>query len=130
MHRFSRVALFVSLTLGAPLLSIGPAYAERTSAVTPDANLVELQTVTVTGEGFAPGALIFICQGFELETDPGNGFCPNEMVFPDSFPAVASSSGELSATYKVRRFVWRGDNNTLVDCAVSACKMLVDDFYA
>jgi len=54
MVALRRTALVVTICLGIPLATALPASAARSLTVTPSTDLVEAQTVSVTGAGFTP----------------------------------------------------------------------------
>jgi hypothetical protein len=78
--------------------------------VTPDADLVDGQTVAVAGAGFTPGAAIVWCQAV-YSAEPGEGACGTTPVVVD-----ADAGGGFSGTHQVVRFMDVPDLGETVDC--------------
>jgi hypothetical protein len=122
VRRFRSEALVVAVGFGHPLVGASPAFAARAITVTPSTGLTGLQTITVAGTGLTNEFdTAFVCQGVEHAV-PGESLCGQPLQ------SVAMSNGAFSTSYTVRRFIYVPAAGGRVDCLVTQCSILVDDF--
>jgi hypothetical protein len=110
-----RVALAAAICLVLPVISSTPAYAARTLTVTPSTDLVEAQTVSVTGAGFTPSVGIGFCQAI-MSATPSQSDCGTL-----AGTTTSSTSGEISVQYTVRQSMRVPSLGRTVNCWVETC---------
>ena len=91
-----------------------------TMTVTPDADLVDGQTVTVAGAGFLPGTTMFLAQC--RPGQPTMEGCGAYRTF-----AEIDGSGAFSADLRVVATFFHPDGT--VDCRAEACELVVGTFF-
>jgi Neocarzinostatin family/Carboxypeptidase regulatory-like domain len=84
----------------------------RTVVVAPSTDLVNAQSVTVTGTGFAPNASVALCQGRRSPNSTFDDHCANE-----SHGVNTDGNGAFSRDIVVFRFLEFSDGSPVIDCA-------------
>jgi hypothetical protein len=113
--RLARLLRYVGVGVGvvtATLASASPASAQPMITVTPDTNLVDFQTVTVSGSGFAAEATIGIamCTSGSLSVD--------NCDLDTSILVQSDATGAFTTAYTVERLIETPVSGP-VDCAVA-----------
>lgn len=109
--------MVVVVLAGSSLTAVAAA-ATRSIAVSPDAALVDGQQVTVTGQGFEPGATL---TAYQCTADVDD--CRH--AIPVDAPIEAGADGSFTATARLRA-VFPSRHGGSIDCRVAACSLAVD----
>ncbi len=110
-----RAALAAAICLVLPVMSSTPAHAARTLTVTPSADLVEGQTVSVAGAGFNPGVVVGICQAI-MDATPSQSDCGGGIQEITTTPG-----GDFGSTYRVQQSMGVASLGRTVNCWIETC---------
>jgi len=110
-----RVPLAVAAALAMTLVWAAPASAATALVVTPNTNLVDFQTVSVTGSGFAPNTSVPLLE-CEVGAIDANGCDLNTLTFRNT-----DATGSYTADFVVQRLITTSTGQ--VDCAPSNCAL-------
>jgi Carboxypeptidase regulatory-like domain/Neocarzinostatin family len=117
-----------ALLAGSLVFVAAPAAAQttRTLTVTPDTGLVDGDIVLLEGSGFTPFDVVYFCQAV-VDTTPNPANCGGPIA-----SSPANEAGELSASYRVQRFITPSSVGATVDCAQpsSNCVIGASDFFS
>ena len=116
MTAVRRVALAVAVCLAVPVFWAAPASAAGTITVTPNTNLVDGQTVTVSGTGFRSSVGVGMCEAI-MDSTPGPEDCNG-----GSYATVSTSpAGDFSMQLTVRQSISVPSLGRVVHCWIEAC---------
>jgi hypothetical protein len=121
--RFSitrRAPLAVAAAIAMTLVWAVPASAASALVVTPNTNLVDFQTVTVTGSGFPADTQVGLVQCTVGAANPSTDCDLSFVQFP-----TTDSSGNYSTPFTVERLI--NTSAGQIDCAPANCAMFSSD---
>src|SRR6478752_7116710 len=118
----SRAPLTFIAALAMVVVWAVPASAATALVVTPNTDLVDFQTVSATGSGFAPNADVALLECQAGAFDP-SGCDLNTLTF-----LTADETGSYTTDFVVQRLINVGGNQ--VDCAPSNCVLATANFDA
>lgn len=117
-----RAPLTVFAALAMVVVWAIPASAATALVVTPNTDLVDFQTVSATGSGFAPNADVALLECQAGAFDP-SGCDLNTLTF-----LTADETGSYTTDFVVQRLISVGGNQ--IDCAPSNCVLATANFDA
>jgi hypothetical protein len=107
--RFSTALVVIAAAVIIPAASSAAAQA---LTVAPNVDLVDGETVSVTGDGFPASSLVAFCEGVITAT-PGAGDCGAGTINT----VTSDSNGAFSVPFRIRRFITPSSAGVTVDCA-------------
>jgi hypothetical protein len=115
-----RAPLVVVIAIAMTLVWAVPASAASALVVTPNTDLVDFQSVTVTGSGFPADTQVAVVQCTVGATDP---FTDCDLSFLEI--PLSDSNGDYSTPFTVQRLI--NTSAGQVDCAPSNCEVFSSD---
>ena len=112
-----------ALVFALPVVAATPAAAATSVAATPDTDLVDGQTVVVSGSGWRPGGPVAFCEGV-MTANPSQGDCRSSAYQT----ATADAQGNFSGNLKLQRVIFVPSKGLTIDCAnPGACVVAAAD---